>query len=85
MQDYYRQTQLAYVQDVDELKMLAKARAIEVATDLMLNAKSETVRARMAEFLAGDGKAPSVSVVNETTTGRPAAFAALAMPMASAV
>jgi hypothetical protein len=28
----------------------------------MRNAKSETIRARMAEFLAGDGKTPAVAV-----------------------
>jgi hypothetical protein len=33
-----------------------------VALDLMLNAKSEAVRARMAEFLASDAKAPQVAV-----------------------
>lgn len=62
VQDHYQKTQLNYVREVEELKTLGKARAIEVAIYLMLNAKSETVRARMAEFLAGDGKTPTVAV-----------------------
>ena len=39
-----------------------KALALKVAVDLMHNAKSVTVRARMAEFLAGDGRVHQVSV-----------------------
>jgi len=54
-----------FLGDVDQLRLLARARALETAMDLMLNATSETIRARMAEFLVGDSKgapAPSVSV-----------------------
>ena len=51
-----------YISEVESLRASAKARALEVALDLMENAKSETVRARMAEFLASEGKAPQVAV-----------------------
>ena len=36
-----------------------------VAVDLMTNSKDKKIRARMAGFLAGDGKAIAVSVTND--------------------
>lgn len=55
-------TQDRFVSEVNAGSAHRKAQALKVAVDLMHNAKSETVRARMAEFLAGDGKVPQVSV-----------------------
>lgn len=55
-------TQDRFVSEVNAGRAHMKARALKVAEDLMHNAKSENVRARMAEFLAGDGKAPQVAV-----------------------
>lgn len=40
----------------EALRATAKAAAVEVAIDLMKNAKSENVHARMAEFLLTEGK-----------------------------
>lgn len=62
VQDYLRAVQEAFVAEVEASRAVFKARALEAALDLMLNAKSETVRARMIEFLAGDGRSPQVSV-----------------------
>ena len=44
------------------LRAFARRRAIEVALDLMLTAKSEAIRARMCEFLAADAKVSPVAV-----------------------
>ena len=60
--DYLEEVQQRFVTEVESSKAVYKARALEVALDLMLNAKSETIKARMVEFLAGDGKGPQVAV-----------------------
>jgi hypothetical protein len=51
-----------FVADTEAQRAFYKARALEVALDLMLNAKSEAIRARMAEFLAADAKVSPVAV-----------------------
>ena len=51
-----------FIMEADRNRLWARARAIEVALDLMMNAKSEAVRARMCEFLAADAKVSPVSV-----------------------
>lgn len=62
VRDHLEQIQRRFVTETEARRSIYKARAFEVALDLMLTAKSEAVRARMAEFLAGDGKAPQVAV-----------------------
>ena len=62
VRDYYEEVQRRFVAESDQMRAHAKAVAITVALDLMKNAMSEAIRARMAEFLAGDGKAPAVAV-----------------------
>ncbi len=62
VKEHFEAVQHAYIQEAEQLRSLAKTRAIEVALDLMHNAKSETIRARMAEFLASEGKTPQVAV-----------------------
>lgn len=62
VQDHVELVQRRFVARVESNRALYKARALEAALYLMLHAKSEAVRARMAEFLAGDGKAPAVAV-----------------------
>ena len=57
VQEYLRKTQEAYVIEVEASRAVFQARAFEVALELMTTAKSEAVRARMAEFLAAGGKA----------------------------
>ncbi|WP_457650684.1 hypothetical protein [Profundibacter sp.] len=57
VQEHLRKTQEAYVIEVEASRAVFQARAFEVALELMTTAKSEAVRARMAEFLATGGKA----------------------------
>ncbi len=56
VRDLVEDVQRRFVAEVEAQRSIYKARAFEVALDLMLNAKSESVRARMAEFLASDGR-----------------------------
>ena len=51
-----------YVQEVEAMRAPYKARAFEVANELMQASKSDAVRARMVEFLAGESKGNSVNV-----------------------
>lgn len=62
VRDHLEVVQRRFVTESDAKRSLYRARAFEVALDLMLNAKSEAIRARMAEFLASDGKAAQVAV-----------------------
>lgn len=62
VQEYLLQVQTAFVAEVSASKAVYQALAYEVALDLMNNAQSESVRARMAEFLASDGKSGGVNV-----------------------
>ncbi len=62
VRDYLLTVQMEFVASVEGEKAIYKARAFEVGMNLMLNSKSEAVRARMVEFFAGDGKVSPVSV-----------------------
>ena len=62
VRDYQQTVQLDFVASVEGNKAIYKARAFEVGMDLMMNSKSEAVRARMVEFFAGDRKVSPVSV-----------------------
>ncbi len=62
VQENLQEVQRAFVAEAEASRALLKVRALEVAADLMMNAKSEAVRARMVEFLASDGKATQVAV-----------------------
>ncbi|SFR98438.1 hypothetical protein [Yoonia litorea] len=69
--DLLQEVQNRFVSEVSAGSAHRKARALKVAEDLMHNARSENVRARMAEFLAGDGKSPQVAVhVDARSTSR---------------
>lgn len=61
VRDYLQTVQMEFVASVEGEKAIYKARAFEVGMDLMLNSKSEAVRARMVEFFASDGKVSPVS------------------------
>ena len=62
VRDYLQTVQLEFIASIEADKAVYKARAFEVGMDLMLNSKSEAVRARMVEFFASDGKVSAVSV-----------------------
>lgn len=61
---HLQEVQQRYVAEVEANRAAYKAQALEVAADLMRNAKSEQVRARMTEFLASDGNANQGVQVN---------------------
>lgn len=56
VQEHLLEVQQRFIAEAESLRALGKARAIEAAMDLMQNAKSEAIRARMAEFLLSGGK-----------------------------
>ena len=70
VRDYLQTVKLEFVASVEGNKATYKARAFEVGMDLMMNSKSETVRARMVEFFASDGKVSPVSVHIDTRQTR---------------
>ena len=72
VRDLLEVERLRFIAEADGMRAWAKARAIEVALDLMMTAKSEAVRARMAEFLASDARAPSVAVHVDARQAAPA-------------
>lgn len=59
---YYESLRAEYSQEVQRLKGFAKLRAIQVGVELMENAQSEQVRARMVEFFAGESKQALVNI-----------------------
>lgn len=64
------QEKFKYIQQVDLLKSRHKARAIEIAAELMETASSEAVRMRAVEFFAGESKSQGVNVqINTTISG----------------
>lgn len=68
--EHFMKLQERFILELDHRRAFAKRLAIEVGLDLMENAKSEVIRARMVEFFAGDGKSPSVQVnVQNNVTG----------------
>lgn len=62
VRDFLMETKTQFIAEVEGSRALYKARAFEVGFDLMMNAKSEAIRARMVEFLGSDGKVSPVSV-----------------------
>ena len=61
-QNLIRQVRRDFIEGADAKKAFLKVKALEVALDLMLNSKSEAIRARMVEFLASDTKVSPVAV-----------------------
>lgn len=62
IRDYEQERFAQYIQEIEDLKAPYKAEAFETAAELMRDAKSEAVRARMVEFLAGERKGNAVNV-----------------------
>src|SRR6056297_2199245 len=59
-----------FVAEVESRRSIFNAPALEMAADLMRNAKSESVRARMVEFLAGYGQ-PQKQTTSRPVTPQP--------------
>ena len=74
VQDFVAKIRLDLVDTIERRSAAARVMAIDVAVDLMQNAKSETVRARMAEFLASEGKTPQVAVHVDARTSAPQGY-----------
>lgn len=62
VQDYLADVQEKFVASAEAKRSHLKAQAIEVARDLLLNSKSEAIRARMVEFILADAKVSPVAV-----------------------
>ena len=62
VRDHMDEVQRRFIGEVDLQRAVARGRAIEVGLELMANAQSETVRARMVEFFLSEGKTPQVAV-----------------------
>ena len=58
VRDLQEAERLQFIAEADGIRAWAGARAIEVALELMMTAKSKAVRATMAEFLASDARPP---------------------------
>lgn len=64
VQDLVRDMRRDFIQTADAKKAFLKVKALEVAFDLMLNSRSEAIRARMVEFFAADAKVSPVAVAS---------------------
>lgn len=62
VQEAFGEAQVSFVHEAENLWATAKARAVEVAMDLMMDTKSENVRARMVEFILSDGKGQGTQI-----------------------
>lgn len=58
----FQEIKAQYVQQVEDMKAPHKARAFEVARDLLDNSTSDAVKARMVEFFAGESRGTSINV-----------------------
>ena len=56
------QAKALYSMEIDKLRGTAKALAIQTGLELMRSSKSDTIRARMVEFFAGEPRQPLVNV-----------------------
>lgn len=63
VKQYMEQQKALFLSDINDLQRMSSAIAHQVGMDLMHNAKSESVRARMVELFKGErDKTPQVSV-----------------------
>lgn len=62
VQELYEAEKTRYTRHIESLEGVHKARALEVARELLEQDENKNVRARMVEFLRGESKKPSVSV-----------------------
>lgn len=62
VQNAIENAEIAFVQTVERRRRGYRARAIEVAAELMERATSEAVRMKAVEFFAGETRQPAVAV-----------------------
>ena len=66
---HYEQQKMLALQDVKQARKMGEIAAMHVAIDLMHNSKSDSVRARMVEFFAGEAsKGVTVNVQNNVNS-----------------
>lgn len=58
----YEAIELAFIQTIERRRKTYRARAIEVAAELMERGQSEAVRMKAVEFFAGETRQPTVAV-----------------------
>ena len=58
---HMQEVQGKFIAEADLARVQARAVAIQTALELMQTTKDEKIKARMCEFLAGDGKGPAVA------------------------
>lgn len=73
VKDLIREMRRELIEATEAKKSYLKSKALEVALDLMLNSKSEAIRARMVEFLASEAKVSPVAVHIDARQAEPAA------------
>jgi autotransporter translocation and assembly factor TamB len=59
---HLEQAKALFAMEMSELRGTAKAIAIRTGIELMTGSKSDTIKARMVEFFAGEGRQPLVNV-----------------------
>ncbi len=62
VQAFFEECKAKYIQRITSRKDVIRARAIEIGEDLMVNAQSEQVKARLVEFFAGEPRQPLVNI-----------------------
>lgn len=72
VRDLVDSVRLRFIEEAEGKRAWTRARSIEVALDLMLNAKSEAIRARRCEFLVSDVKVSTVAVHIDARQAAPA-------------
>lgn len=70
----YIQLKDEYIQEVESLEKTHKARALEVARELLDESSSDAVRARMVEFLRGESKKGGVNVAVQVNNHAPKGY-----------
>ena len=64
VRDLYEQTELQFIQTIERRRKGYKARAVEVAADIMERGTSEAARMRAVEFFAGEMRSGAQVQVN---------------------
>ena len=72
VQKLFEEKKAQYIQEIADMKAPHKARAMEVARELLDTSPSHAVRARMVEFLAGESKGMQVNVGVQVNNQAPA-------------
>lgn len=70
IQEEFERIKGQYINEIEASAGLHKARALEVARELLDESNSDTVKARMVEFLRGEGKPQTqITVQNQVNVG----------------